>query len=190
MKTQIKQYASGTKYIVDGKAAPKAAYHAACAANVLAALHAVAAHLTEIPKARKLNKAKARKAESKVTHCPHCNIDLSNGVAYDGDEVNGVKVFHKEFDTVCLACGGEFGKPVADRRGTWVITDRAAAIRPRKYAKGAVNPRVLVLEAWSALPQPFSKEAAYEALKGMDLGSGSAGMYWRKFQRRGYIAEQ
>lgn len=190
MKTQVKHYASGTKYMVDGKAAPKAAYHAACAANVLAALHAVASYLTEIPKARKLNKAKARKAASKVTHCPHCNIDLSNGVAYDGDEVNGVKMFNKEFDTMCLACGGEFGKPVADRRGNWVITDRAAAIRPRKYAKGAVNPRVLVLEAWSALPQPFSKEAAYEALKGMDLGSGSAGMYWRKFQRRGYIAEQ
>src|SRR5690554_81526 len=186
MKTQIKHYASGAKYMVDGKAAPKAAYNAACAANVLSALHSVASYLTEIPKAER----KARKAASKVTHCPHCNIDLSNGVAYDGDEVNGVKVFHKEFDTMCLACGGEFGKPVADRRGTWVITDRAAAIRPRKYAKGAVNPRVLVLEAWSALPQPFSKEAAYEALKGMDLGSGSAGMYWRKFQRRGYIAEE
>lgn len=52
------------------------------------------------------------------THCPHCNIDLDNGISVHGDEVNGKPLFHKSFELACLACGGEFGAAIKPRLST------------------------------------------------------------------------
>lgn len=44
--------------------------------------------------------------------CPHCGIDLENGVDSHGQEVNGKEIKHDQFEYACLACGGEFGPAV------------------------------------------------------------------------------
>lgn len=47
------------------------------------------------------------------THCcPNCMIDLRNGYAITGSEVNGVVQDFNEFQYMCLACGSEFGPAI------------------------------------------------------------------------------
>lgn len=52
---------------------------------------------------------------SNLTHeahdylCPHCGVDLNNGVGEHLQEVNGKPVKHDKYQFECLACGGEFG---------------------------------------------------------------------------------
>lgn len=47
------------------------------------------------------------------TRCPHCGTEgTDNGLIHHGDEVNGKIIrLQKEFE--CMACGEEFGEPVA-----------------------------------------------------------------------------
>lgn len=47
------------------------------------------------------------------TECPHCGIDLRNGVGQHGDEVNGIRIKHEHRMYECLGCGEEFGPEVA-----------------------------------------------------------------------------
>jgi hypothetical protein len=47
-----------------------------------------------------------------LTHCPHCNIHLDNGIGEHGQEVNGKIIKHDKFQYVCLACGTEFGPAI------------------------------------------------------------------------------
>jgi hypothetical protein len=65
------------------------------------------------------------------THCPHCGIHLGNGIGVDGDEVNGKPLYNKQFEFVCLACGGEFGEKIAHR-----------ALKPFQLAKQIVGEMV------------------------------------------------
>ncbi len=43
------------------------------------------------------------------TNCPHCNIDLRNGVGQHGDDVNGKALKLNTNQFFCLGCGAEFG---------------------------------------------------------------------------------
>ncbi|MEJ3960628.1 hypothetical protein WGP40_09865 [Brachymonas sp. G13] len=44
--------------------------------------------------------------------CPHCGIDLENGIGAHGQEVNGREIKHDQFEYACLACDGEFGPAI------------------------------------------------------------------------------
>lgn len=80
----------------------------------------------------------AAETETKAAeHCPHCDIDLENGVCMHGDDVNGQVIEHKEFMYACLACGGEFGEaipapkaPKAAKSGTRVVHETSSIEKP------------------------------------------------------------
>ena len=57
--------------------------------------------------------------------CPHCGIDLCNGVSQHGDDVNGKPLRHDTHEFECMGCGGGFGKPL---RHAAKSTSRANAI--------------------------------------------------------------
>jgi len=48
--------------------------------------------------------------------CPHCGIDLENGVGEHDQEVNGKHIKHNNFEYMCLGCGGEFGPAIATKK--------------------------------------------------------------------------
>lgn len=48
--------------------------------------------------------------------CPHCGVDLNNGVGHHLQEVNGKYVKHTNFEFECLACGGEFGPSITVKK--------------------------------------------------------------------------
>lgn len=43
-------------------------------------------------------------------NCPHCGIDLCNGVSQHGDDVNGKPLRHDTHMFECMGCGGGFGE--------------------------------------------------------------------------------
>lgn len=47
------------------------------------------------------------------SHCPHCEVDLANGVGEHMQEVNGTRIKHERFQYECLGCGEEFGPEIA-----------------------------------------------------------------------------
>lgn len=49
-------------------------------------------------------------------NCPHCDIDLSNGVGEHLQEVNDQVIRHDEFQFECLSCGIEFGPAIGPKR--------------------------------------------------------------------------
>ena len=57
--------------------------------------------------------------------CPHCGIDLCNGVSQHGDDVNGKPLRHDTYEFECMGCGGGFGKTL---RHAAKSTSRANAI--------------------------------------------------------------
>jgi hypothetical protein len=57
--------------------------------------------------------------------CPHCGIDLCNGVSQHGDDVNGKPLRHDTHEFECMGCGGGFGKTL---RHAAKSTSRANAI--------------------------------------------------------------
>lgn len=76
--------------------------------DVLVALHAV-----EAP--AKKPSAPIGAALEKDAHsysCPHCGIDLDNGVGGHGDDVNGKTTKHAAYEYACLGCGEEFGPAI------------------------------------------------------------------------------
>jgi hypothetical protein len=44
------------------------------------------------------------------TDCPHCGIDLCNGVSQHGDDVNGKPLRNDTHMFECMGCGGGFGE--------------------------------------------------------------------------------
>lgn len=58
--------------------------------------------------------------------CPHCGIHLSNGVLHDGDETGEGrgKVIRLGHEFQCMACGKDFGEPVAALKQVAPAADR------------------------------------------------------------------
>ncbi|MGI9141976.1 MAG: hypothetical protein ACR2IJ_02190 [Fluviibacter sp.] len=50
--------------------------------------------------------------------CPHCGIDLHNGVGEHLQEVNGTSIKHDKFQFACLGCGEEFGPVIPTKKAT------------------------------------------------------------------------
>lgn len=70
--------------------------------------------------------------------CPHCGIDLENGVGEHLQDVNGKQIRHDKYEFACLACGGEFGAEIekvskAAKTGRKIkITNESTIERPCK----------------------------------------------------------
>jgi hypothetical protein len=65
-----------------------------------------------------------------VSHCPSCNIGLDNGVGHDGQDANGKKIHHKQFEYMCLACESEFGPLVRRKTYSIVRNGKPVGVRP------------------------------------------------------------
>jgi len=50
--------------------------------------------------------------------CPHCGIDLNNGVGEHMQEVNGTYIKHEQYQYECLGCGEEFGPAIKARKAS------------------------------------------------------------------------
>lgn len=130
------------------------------------------------------------------THCPHCEIHLSNGYqTHDNLTADGFEG-NKEFEYVCLACGGEFGpKLVFKEPGVGIKIEK-----DRPEQNGIVRPSVggKCRAIWDfcdsfyagqgRLPMPKEmKQAAQD--NGWNENNAVIEMYqWRKFN--GYTGRQ
>lgn len=107
-----------------------------------------------------------------LTECPHCNINLMNGVGVHDDEVNGKKIKHEHFMFACLGCGHEFGPPIpgahqpdavrsAGVAASWTNPEVKAARSTRHaVAVEGVEYRS-VREAFAALGLPMNKHIKF-----------------------------
>lgn len=50
--------------------------------------------------------------------CPHCGINLHNGVGTHLQEVNDTYIKHDKFEFACLGCGEEFGPAIPAKKTT------------------------------------------------------------------------
>ena len=75
-----------------------------------------------------------------LTQCPHCGTHLRNGVGCHGDEVNGVRIKHEQFQFACLACGEEFGPEIQKRAASGKVAGpRPAMVESLKLDRRIVN---------------------------------------------------
>lgn len=58
--------------------------------------------------------------------CPHCGIDLENGVGSHLQEVNGEYVKHEKYEYSCLGCDEEFGSKITKGAAKKAVTPRGA----------------------------------------------------------------
>lgn len=77
------------------------------------------------------------------TNCPHCGIDLRNGVGHHGDEVNGTRIKHDRYQYCCLGCDTEFGPEVARPAGRVV---KSMGPRPAMSASLKLDRRITHLD--------------------------------------------
>lgn len=170
MKTQIKHYASGTKYMVNGKAAPKAAYYAACAANLLAALHAVAKVKVQLARQPSVEAERAKAAQAQELIRPAAAKFVA---PKDGEFTWGGKV------------------EVVVPRNTLQRRALGAGREWYKHGQISTNTRYnVVATMMDALGDTFTWPQAQAVLKTCALGSGTPGSYWREFCRLGYIVRE
>ena len=79
-----------------------------------------------------------------MTHCPHCNTHLSNGVGEHLQEVNGIKIKHEQFKFECLACGEEFGPEIRKPAPRHIA--RLAGPRPAMVESLKLDRRIIDLD--------------------------------------------
>lgn len=172
-RTEAKRYASGTKYRVSYKPATKAAYTAACAANVLAALHNVAKVKVQLARQPSVEAERAKAAQAQELIRPAKAPSKAKRVApKDG-----------------LFTWGERVEVVAPRN-TLQRQVLGAGREWYKHGKLSTNTRYNVVTAMmDALGDTFTWPEAQAVLKTCDLGSGTPGSYWREFCRLEYIVQ-
>jgi len=76
-----------------------------------------------------------------VAHCPHCGVDLCNGVGHDGQDVNGKKIRHSHFEFECLGCGKEFGPLL--RRARPAVSSAKVGPRPAMVQSLKLDRRIV-----------------------------------------------
>jgi hypothetical protein len=127
-------------------------------------------------------------------HCPHCNIDLDNGVATYNDICDTSKsaAGKMKFEIVCLGCDGEWG-PQVDRTPAPVATGTGLKIeKGREERNGIKRPSIggACRAVWDALDamvaegkSPTAKDVkAMAPVRGWNVNNASIEFYqWRKF---------
>lgn len=130
------------------------------------------------------------------TNCPHCNMDLSNGVGQHLQEVNGTKIKHDKFEFECLACGNEFGNAIRKSTPRPKVTNgKGVAIeKNRDIQNGIKRPSIggVCRGVWDACDEflnvngvsPKPSDLREKALgNGWNLNNVSIELYqWRKFK--------
>lgn len=111
-----------------------------------------------------------------TANCPHCGVDLDNGVGHHNQEVNGKRLKHKKYEFECLACGKEFGPEIAqtevnstgekrpatveslklDRR---IMSDVSEEVWPNAYAMWKANPEWMTSSQQDRLTATLYKAA-------------------------------
>lgn len=123
--------------------------------------------------------------------CPHCGIDLRNGVSQHGDDVNGKPLRHDTHEFECMGCGGGFGETLRHAAkstsranaiaATWKDASIAAARAQRTCVRvfsegGIVGEYKSTAEAFRRLGLPLSKHIPFRmALKA--AGSNAISVY-------------
>lgn len=74
-----------------------------------------------------------------LSHCPHCGIDLENGLAHYNDmcETNRQAAGEMEKEWVCLGCNGEFGEKI-QRKPKSRATGTGLKIEPNRVEQNGV----------------------------------------------------
>lgn len=168
--TTIKHYASGAKYQVNGKPAPKAAYVAAQAQNLLTVVHAVAKVKAQLASQPSVEQERAKAAQAQELLRPAAKYVAPRA---------GVFTL------------GERAQAIVDRQ---TLQRRAlgAGINWHKVGQLATNTRLLVLEKMGeCLEDTFTRDefiTLFKQHRGL-LGSGTPGSYWREFCRLEYIVQ-
>lgn len=98
------------------------------------------------------------------SHCPSCNVHLSNGVGEDGQEVNGQIIHHKAKQYECLGCGEEFG-PDLMREGDRVANATMEAAGPRPRLSTCEKPTKKVWHIADSMPKASRKEVIEECVR-------------------------
>lgn len=130
-----------------------------------------------------------------VTCCPSCGVHLSNGVGYDGDEVNG-KTIRYTHEFACLGCGHSFGKATNHKSRPDSHTGKGLKIeKGREERNGVKRPSVggKCRAIWDALDALLAELEEGETVtskmvqdlakdEGWNKNNASIEFYnWRKF---------
>lgn len=107
------------------------------------------------------------------THCPHCEIHLSNGVGHDGQEVNGTPVRHEAHLYECLACGGEFGPLLAELHAEKVANATMGGPRAKLQFSTVKSPVKRVWHIADSMPKAARKDVIAECVA-QGVASGTA----------------
>lgn len=98
------------------------------------------------------------------SHCPSCNVHLSNGVGEDGQEVNGKIIHHKAKQYECLGCGEEFG-PDLMREGDRLANATMEPAGPRPRLSTCEKPTKRVWHIADSMPKASRKEVIEECVR-------------------------
>lgn len=139
--------------------------------------------------------------------CPHCGLELSNGVGHHGQDVNGKKIKHKKFKFECLGCGEEFGPAIRKPAAKGVRGSQKGKVMPKgyhiekvretknlvtRYSDGTIGSKIwAVLDKLPGGPKVVTAKQAAEACGkvGINATSATLGFYrWRRFHgQRGRV---
>lgn len=98
------------------------------------------------------------------SHCPSCNVHLSNGVGEDGQEVNGKIIHHVSKQYECLGCGAEFG-PDLMREGDRLANATMEPAGPRPRLSTCEKPTKKVWHIADSMPKASRKEVIEECVR-------------------------
>ena len=107
------------------------------------------------------------------THCPHCEIHLSNGVGHDGQDVNGTPVHHETHLYECLACGGEFGPLLAELQAEKIANATMGGPRAKLQFSTIKSPVKRVWHIADSMPKAARKDVIAECVA-QGVASGTA----------------
>ncbi len=109
------------------------------------------------------------------SHCPHCNIDLENGVGEHMQEVNGSPIRHEKHEFECLACGEEFGPLIDDGHslGDAMANATMAGVGLPQRLSSIKSPVKRVWDIADSMPKASRKDVVAECIR-QGVGAGTA----------------
>lgn len=137
---------------------------------------------------------KELREEYGFAYCPHCSINLDNGVGHHGQIVNGTRILHENFQFECLGCGEEFGpkikspkarKPVQNPTGNKIEKNRPEQ-NGMKYPSTGTKTRV-IWDLCDAMTKELGRPLKISELRERVAQGTNENMmksqysYWRKF---------
>ena len=97
------------------------------------------------------------------SHCPSCDIDLSNGVIQDGDCVEDKPIRHQAFQYECMGCGHEFGPAI--HLGDAMANATMMPAGPRPRLSSCEKPTKKVWHIADSMPKASRKDVMAECVR-------------------------